>query len=261
MLIEMVGSSPLLADSGGFFRGAPEQIAADLVALFLVVLGPVWDYVESRPLRAAPSGALRMRYYVRTIVWLWVATGAAVWAVGFSSLMTLRGIGIQVEWLKRYGWVWWVLAVLLAAIVMVQLVLPVLQVSMKYRDREFLEPKQLVPLRFFLPATPNERGWFVVLCVTAGICEEVLFRGFLMRYLYNSPLQLGLLPAILVAAMVFGTHHFYQGVKGFVSTSIGGFIFAGILLVTGSLWAGMVYHAAADLSLLMYWRPRPEVKG
>jgi membrane protease YdiL (CAAX protease family) len=140
-------------------------------------------------------------------------------------------------------------------------VLPVVRVSVKYRDREFLEPKQLEGLRFFLPATRKERWWFAALSVTAGICEEILFRGFLLRYLHTSPLQLGLGWAVLAAAVVFGTHHAYQGVRGFFSTSLGALIFTGILLLTGSLWTGMVCHAAADLSLLVYWRPKREPRA
>ncbi len=64
---------------------------------------------------------------------------------------------------------------------------------------------------------------------------------------------------MLAAAIVFGTHHLYQGSKGAVSTSIGGLIFTAILIVTGSLWAGMLYHAASDMSILLYWRPKPAV--
>jgi uncharacterized protein len=241
---------------GGGIWAAFGRPAEALLALFLIVVGPIWDYIETGPLRATPSGALRMRFYVRTMVWLWLATSVAVWAEGFSSLMTLEGIGIHAEWLERHGWGWWVIAVLVLLVVLLQFALPVVQVSVKYRDREFLEPKQLEPMRFFLPASPKERGWFVLVSLTAGICEEILFRGFLLRYLHNSPLRLGLLAAVLIAAVVFGTHHLYQGMKGFVSTSIGGLVFTGVLLVTGSLWAGMVYHAATDMSLLLYWRPR-----
>jgi uncharacterized protein len=252
------GASSLLLSPLWAVGGPAATAATHLLALFLVVVGPAWDYFEMRPLKAAPTHKGRMRYYVRTFLWLWIATGVACWTQGIRALTTLRGMGIHGEWLERHGWAWWVLAGVIALIVIVQLVLPVVQVSLKYRHREFLEPKQLQPLRFFLPSATVERQWFALLSVTAGVCEELLFRGFLLRYLHTWPLHLGLLWAVLVAAVVFGTHHLYQGAKGFASTSVGGLLFAGILLVTGSLWVGMVYHAAADMSLLLYWRPRQE---
>jgi uncharacterized protein len=58
--------------------------------------------------------------------------------------------------------------------------------------------------------------------------------------------------------VVFGIHHLYQGRNGVISTTIMGLIFTAMLLVTGSLWMGMVCHAAIDVSLLLYWRPKPE---
>jgi uncharacterized protein len=63
----------------------------------------------------------------------------------------------------------------------------------------------------------------------------------------------------LTSALIFGAHHLYQGRRGFLSTAILGLVFTAVLLVTGSLWAGMVFHAAIDLSILLYWRPKPAV--
>lgn len=74
--------------------------------------------------------------------------------------------------------------------------------SIKYRNRPFLEPRQLERLRFFLPSSSLERRWFAALSITAGFCEELLFRGFLLRYLHTSPLHLGLVWATLAAALV-----------------------------------------------------------
>lgn len=234
-------------------------IATHLLALHLIVVGPILDYFETRPLKSHPSPQRRLRYYRFTFVWLWVATAVACWAQGFRDFTTLGRLGIHVEWSRAHAWLWWPLVSLVGVAVILHLVLPVVQVSIKYRDRAFLEPKQLEPLRFFLPSSTVERRWFVALSITAGFCEELLFRGFLLRYLHTWPLHVGLLWAILAAAIIFGTHHLYQGAKGVVSTSIGGLIFTAILIVTGSLWAGMLYHAAADMSVLLYWRPKPVV--
>lgn len=239
----------------------PSLLATHLLAFFLIVAGPIWDYFDTRPLKANPSPRARMRYYRQTFVWLWIATGVAVLASGFTALFTLGGLGVHAAWLDRHSWPWWLLVVLVSLVVLLQLVVPVIQLTVKYRNRPFLEPRQLESLRFFLPSSSPERRWFAALSITAGFCEELLFRGFLLRYLHTSPLHLGLVWATLAAALVFGTHHLYQGVKGVVSTSVGGLMFTAILLVTGSLWIGMIYHAATDLSLLLYWRPKPTGGG
>lgn len=233
------------------------HIATHLLALFLVFVGPIWDYFETRPLKANPTPQARLRYYRQTFAWLWIAAGVACWSSGFGSLVTLRGLGIQASWLQSHRWAWWLLAALISLAVFLQLVLPVVQVSIKYRNRPFLEPRQFEPLRFFLPSSPLERSWFAALSITAGFCEELLFRGFLPRYLHTSFLHLGWFWAALIAAAVFGAHHLYLGVRGLVSSTAGGLLFTAILLVTGSLWLAMLFHAAIDLSFLYYWRPKP----
>jgi uncharacterized protein len=235
-------------------------VAAHLLAFVLVVLWPVWDDRQLRSLRAHPSGPARLAYYRQLTLLLWIAAGVACWSDGIGSLLTLGRIGIDSTWLHEHLWIWYVLATLVGLAVLVQLVWPVIQVSVKYRDREFLEPKQFLPLRFFLPHSAMERRWFAVLSLTAGFTEELLFRGFLLRYFHSSPLHLPLVWAVAIAALIFGIHHLYQGLSGVISTTITGLIFTAMLLVTGSLWMAMACHAAIDMSLLLYWRPKPDAE-
>jgi uncharacterized protein len=233
------------------------SIAANLLALFLSVAWPVWDYFATQSLKAHPSGTARLDYYRQTAACLWIAAGIACWTEGFDKLVTLHGLGVRATWLHQHLWSRYLVATIVILIVLVHVIVPVVQVSVKYRNRPFLEPKQLESLRFFLPALTAERRWFAALSITAGFSEELLFRGFLLRYLHTSPLHFPFVWATLTSALIFGTHHLYQGRQGFLSTAILGLVFTAVLLVTGSLWAGMVYHAAIDLSILLYWRPKP----
>ena len=234
----------------------PAAVAQHLLMVFLIFVWPVWDYFATRRLRANPSGAARLGYYRRTILWLWTSSCVAVGTTGWVALFTLRGLGIRAAWLETHRWAWWTTAALVTLFVLVQLVLPVGQVLLKYWKRPHLEPRQLKPLRFVLPATSLERRWFAVLSVSAGFCEELLFRGFLLRYLHSGTLHLGLVWAAVVAALVFGAHHIYQGNAGVLSATVGGLMFTAILLLSGSLLMGMIYHTLVDMSILLYWRPR-----
>jgi membrane protease YdiL (CAAX protease family) len=199
-----------------------------------------------------------LHYYRQLAAWLWIAAAIACWVNGLGGLVTLHGLGIDAVWLQEHRWSWYVLTVVSVMAVAVQIVLPVTQVIAKYRHREFLEPKQFESLRFFLPNGRLQRRWFAALSITAGFTEELLFRGFLLRYLHTWPIHLPLVWAVAISALVFGAHHLYQGASGFISTTVTGLILTAMLLVTGSLWAGMIYHAAIDLSALLYWRPKPD---
>jgi len=60
---------------------------------------------------------------------------------------------------------------------------------------------------------------------------------------------------LLVAAVIFGLQHLYQGAKGVGSTAVVGVLFGLLFLLSGSLILPMVLHAALDLRLLTVLRP------
>ncbi len=112
-----------------------------------------------------------------------------------------------------------------------------------------------------LPTTPRERSWFFALSVTAGICEEVLYRGYLIWYLgsWAAWLMLGaslggspFAPhafwlAAVASALVFGLGHSYQGRRGVLLTAVVGLFLAAVYWITRSLYAGMLIHALMDV--------------
>lgn len=97
-----------------------------------------------------------------------------------------------------------------------------------------------VPL---LPHTRAERKLFHVVSITAGVCEEILFRGFL--YWYFS-VWTGPVAAVILSSLVFGCGHFYLGRKEVPKTMLVGLFLAGVALASGSLWPAIVIHAAVD---------------
>src|SRR6185369_7996188 len=56
--------------------------------------------------------------------------------------------------------------------------------------------EKLRHLERMLPHTPGERNLFYVVSLTAGVCEELLYRGYMLWYLGN---WLGTIPAVIVA--------------------------------------------------------------
>jgi membrane protease YdiL (CAAX protease family) len=79
-------------------------------------------------------------------------------------------------------------------------------------------------------------GYLLVLSVFAGICEEVLFRGTIMPSMEGH----GLVPAIVYSSLLFALLH--GSLLNLVSTFTLGLIMAVIVIKTGSLWAGIIYH-------------------
>lgn len=99
-------------------------------------------------------------------------------------------------------------------------------------------------LRALLPRTPEERRLFVALSLTAGMAEEVAFRGYAIALLLPF---VGPLGAAAVSSALFGTLHAYQGVLGMARTAVVGAVMAAGLLASGSLWPCILAHAAYDI--------------
>jgi membrane protease YdiL (CAAX protease family) len=109
---------------------------------------------------------------------------------------------------------------------------------------------QLRPVAALLPRTAAERRWFALLAVTAGVCEEVLYRGFGLAALRWVAPGIGKPALIIVTAAAFGSAHLYQGRLGVVLTGVVGAYLAWIAISTGTLLPVIVLHAVLDLRIL-----------
>ncbi len=114
-------------------------------------------------------------------------------------------------------------------------------------------------LHYMLPVSDGERRWWVLISITAGVCEEVFFRGFLLQFLHgqlDGGWHLGLTGAWLLSSLVFGCGHAYQGVGGVIRTTLAGAMFGLLAIVSGSLLLPIVLHVLVDLAVLWIYRPQ-----
>lgn len=102
-----------------------------------------------------------------------------------------------------------------------------------------------------LPRTPRERRAFAALAVTAGITEEVVWRGFGLAFLLAAFPHLSMPFQIAILGFTFGWAHLYQGWTGMLATGLLGALLAGIYVWTGSLLVPMVLHVFIDLRALL----------
>ncbi len=104
--------------------------------------------------------------------------------------------------------------------------------------------KRLERVERMLPHTREELRTFFTLSATAGVCEELLYRGFLLWYLGH---WLGPVASLALASLLFGIGHSYQGWRGMVLTGLVGAILGVVYLAAGSLYPAMLLHAAGDM--------------
>ncbi|WP_017461643.1 CPBP family intramembrane glutamic endopeptidase [Dyella ginsengisoli] len=106
-----------------------------------------------------------------------------------------------------------------------------------------------------LPRTRRERLAFAALALTAGIGEEIVWRGFGLAVLRTWLPHAGPLPYVLLLATTFGWAHLYQGRAGVIVTALVGGVFAALYLASGSLLVPMVLHVLMDLRALLIRLP------
>jgi len=102
-------------------------------------------------------------------------------------------------------------------------------------------------IEVLLPNGWKERLLFAALAVTAGFCEEVIYRGFMFYYLERLDWGLTPLTIAIITSIIFGLAHFYQGWKNVIFTMLVGFAMARLFISFESLWIPIIVHILIDL--------------
>jgi membrane protease YdiL (CAAX protease family) len=226
------------------YRAAVPIAPDHVLALLLTVLFPLrsawFGYRRLVEADAADVPRVRLWLYRQGIAIQWSLT-AVLLALWIWQSRSWGAIGLVPR--STAGLV--VVSALMAAVVIYVLI----QRRRALADAEAVEKlrHQLRNIERMMPRSDLETHWFNRLSITAGICEELLYRGYLLWYLgaWLPWLPWGL--GILIAALIFGFGHAYQGPRGIALTTLVGLLMSGIYLVTGSLFASMTFHALMDL--------------
>ncbi len=127
------------------------------------------------------------------------------------------------------------------------LLLAVVRVAVGTLDLHNLEKQKQDTIRMLgalAPHTYLEAGLFVLLSVCAGLCEEIIFRGYLQRQF--RALGQNAIIGIVAAAAIFGLAHGYQGGRMMIVIGVYGMFFGILAHFRKSLRPGMMAHAFQD---------------
>lgn len=105
--------------------------------------------------------------------------------------------------------------------------------------------EQLGEMSNLAPQTPTENRLFDMVSITAGVCEEILYRGLLLSTMVS---LVGTWPAVAITSFIFGLGHMYQGISGITKTGLVGLVLAWLTVSSGSLFIAIVLHAVVDLT-------------
>jgi membrane protease YdiL (CAAX protease family) len=200
-------------------------------AVVLVVLGgwAILSKIRTDQVRAGGQTPHRIRSYVLTILVEWALFAMTAWGTQASELFAPSWNYIR-EVVRDFSIAigFWICSTLVLA-----LVGHALNAAPAARNLEFL-----------LPHGPVERALWVLVSVSAGICEEFVFRGYLQRQF--GAITGSTVAGLLLSAAIFGACHAYQGLAQVVMIAIYGAMFGILAEWRHSLRPGIISHAWND---------------
>jgi CAAX protease family protein len=176
----------------------------------------------------------RVFFYLITIVWEWLLVGYIYWGLRRrgKSIRNIAGkswtsaSAFFIDIAIAFGF--WI-----AAIFVLSIVARLVHATGMAEAARRLAPQGLV-----------ESILWIALSVTAGICEETIFRGHLQRQFvaWTRSATLG----VLLSAVLFGAGHVYQGGKATVVIGVYGLMFGILAEVRQNLRPGIMTHGWHD---------------
>jgi uncharacterized protein len=109
----------------------------------------------------------------------------------------------------------------------------------------WLGPGHAASIQGFLPRRASEILLWVAVSVSAGFCEELVFRGYFQKQFEVFTRSKWF--ALLLQAALFGIAHGYQGLQACVKIALFGALYGLLALWRGSLRPGMIAHGGSDI--------------
>ena len=210
------------------------------VFIFVIVFPIAGFFGFHRLLRRADAGESvnRSQLYRNTSIghWTLFLMCMALWA-GEARPWTALGFALQLD-------LQFALAAILTVLGIAVLLMQSRQVRAATQEEINGIKERFGRLSIIMPRNGNELASFYRLSITAGIVEEILWRGFLIWYLSQF---MPLWAAALVSTLSFAMAHAYQGLSHLPQITAVGAAFAGLYLLAGSIWLPIILHAAVDI--------------
>jgi membrane protease YdiL (CAAX protease family) len=179
----------------------------------------------------------RLPGYILTMLMEWLIVAFIAWGPRCrgASLRALAG-KIPLGWRSIGRDLWLAAAYLLAA----NIVLAILGHILKH----FGPASDNAALKNLLPHTILENAAFLLLALTAGFCEEMIFRGYLQHQL--TAWTRNAAAGIALQGILFGVAHAYQGSIMMIVIVVYGCMFGSLAYWRKSLRPCMIAHFLQD---------------
>lgn len=244
MRARWIAALAVVAAAAAWLGASELETSARLLTVLLVAVLPALLIGQSALAEEEVATLPVIPAYLSSMLLIWLIGGAALLAAARAGISAADLGLVSMELVPGLVWTGGLTLAALAVLAVGRL----------------LGAREAPVLERLLPRKAGERAVFVVLSLSAGIGEELAFRGFLLPALRVASGSIAV--AVVVSSLAFGMLHSYQRIGGVLRAGILGALLSAPLLATGSLFPSMAAHALIDLIaglLLADWLVPPRV--
>lgn len=222
--------------------------------LFTIVYEPIIGYFGYKKFekRLEINSHARLNYYKNIMLGLWLPTIFIILLILFTDI-TFEDVGITLPTINTeiLGPIITYTTLAFAAFYFIVLLIYIVSfyVNESFR-KKFIESKKKqyndTSIVALLPVTKSEKKAWTYVSITAGVTEEIIYRGFLVfavAYLFPG---LSIWIVMMIASILFGLAHTYQGAGNVIRTTIIGYLFTILYIGLGSILPIIVLHFLID---------------
>jgi uncharacterized protein len=235
-------ASEVVANGNSRAHQTPEQIASwGHLAGFLAFMAGILALGFLAQHSGSGGGDGQLAGHGKAIQ-IYLSAGVMDWALLYYCWSGVHRRGGNLKTLSGGRWTSW-----RQLLVDLAIALPfwILWETASYGVSRLLGPNSAKTVHSLLPQTWLEVLIWIGVSITAGICEEMAFRGYLQQQL--QALGGGVVAAVLGQGLVFGLAHSYQGWKNVTVICMLGILFGALAAWRRNLRANIIVHAWADI--------------
>lgn len=218
-------------------RGLTLQVAPWWHAFLLIAILAGASFLNARQARHAGLASHHVQRYAMSIAAEWFLFLITWWGIRRTRIPLAELLGFRRglrAWAEDLGAaiVFWIISMA---------VLAAIGLSLHFAHL----PSARKTVTDLAPRNATEMLLWIGLSLSAGFCEEFVFRGYFLRQ-FSSPLH-RLWLGVLLSSLLFGLGHGYEGAAGMIAITVYGALFCALAILRDSLRPGMIAHAWQDI--------------
>jgi len=187
----------------------------------------------------------KTRLYIRLMLGLWLPAGL-VFLLLANGQFSWHDLGLSWFRLSGPSWLFYTMAAI-AGLYFIYLIYSLIVLRIYAMKKVSIKQNMPDEVKALLPVTKKEKQVWVVTAVTAGITEELLYRGFFFYLMGEIFPGLNIFIILGISALIFGIGHIYQGFSETLKAMLMGVLFGLFYIAFGTIIPCIVLHVLQDL--------------